>query len=875
MNPPTLVIKGGWLRENAIFTLKVENRSMKKVGCLVIGSWLWLLPLFAQSVALDYYLPQAESYDPVLPPPADLLGYQVGEWHVSHDQLVHFMTRMAALSPRLSVDTIGYTYERRPLLHLVATSPANQARLPELEARHRQLSDPTASDKIDLDEVPLVVNMGYSVHGNEASGMNASLLLVYYLAAAQGEEVNQWLENMIIVIDPSLNPDGGNRFSSWVNTHRSLSQNDPHPLSREHNEAWPRGRTNHYWFDLNRDWLLLQHPESRARVAQFHRWKYNFLTDYHEMGSNSTYFFQPGIPSRNHPLTPPKVFELTEKVADFHAKALDSIGSLYYAKESFDDFYFGKGSTYPDINGGVGILFEQASSRGHLQETVNGRLSFPFTIRNQFTTSLSTLRGAFAIRQELLAHQRAFYQSALKEATGDPFQAYVFGASTDGYRARELARILIQHDIELYELQEAMTAEGHRFEAGRSYVVPLAQPQYRLIKSLFEQRTTFQDSLFYDVSAWTLPLAFDLPFAGVARNLQTERPPVTKEALAHPAGQIKGADAPYAYAFHWSPYLAGALLEEVLDAGLRARVATVPFVADGETFERGSIVVPVANQSLEPVAMKDLLSQAAGRFHVDVTGISSGLSGGVNLGSPSFDAVSHPRAVMLVGEGVSGYEAGEVWHLLDQRFEIPLSLIEVADAGRVDWDRFQTLILVNGNFRELNDVVERLRDWVKAGGRIVATKGAVNWLRGHGFLEWLDAEGEEKETPGSLPFAKERSYRGAQEVGGAIVEATLDLSHPLCYGYPEAELALFRNSRATYQLVDDPFANPIRYHAQPLLAGYLSDENQARIGGSSAARVVRLGRGTVIALADNPNFRAFWYGTNRLFINALFFGGSM
>ena len=209
--------------------------------------------------------------------------------------------------------------------------------------------------------------LGYSIHGNEASGSNAVLLTAYYLAAANGEEIDNILNNSIIILDPSFNPDGLQRFSSWVNMHRSWVIN-PDPNDREYSEAWPGGRTNHYWFDLNRDWLPVQHPESRARLKRFHEWKPNILTDHHEMGTNSTFFFQPGIPTRNFPRTPAKNLELTRKMAAFHAKYLDKIGSLYYSEESYDDYYIGKGATYADLNGGVAILFEQASSRGHLQE---------------------------------------------------------------------------------------------------------------------------------------------------------------------------------------------------------------------------------------------------------------------------------------------------------------------------------------------------------------------------------------------------------------------------------------------------------------------------------------------------------------------------
>ena len=278
-----------------------------------------------------------------------------------------------------------------------------------------------------MTNIPVVFYAGFSIHGNEASGVNAALLAGYHLAAAQGDEIEKDLANTVILFDPCYNPDGMQRFSSWVNSRKSFVTSTD-PLDNEHNEPWPGGRYNHYWFDLNRDWMVAQHPESQARIKSFQKWKPNILTDHHEMGTNASFFFQPGIPSRVHPLTPAKNIELTKRMGEFHAKALDDLGSLYFTQESYDDFYYGKGSTYPDVQGAVGILFEQASSRGHAQESVNGILRFPFTIRNQFTTVLSTLNAIRAMRIDFLNHQRQFYNDMASESAKDPIKAYVFGS---------------------------------------------------------------------------------------------------------------------------------------------------------------------------------------------------------------------------------------------------------------------------------------------------------------------------------------------------------------------------------------------------------------------------------------------------------------
>jgi hypothetical protein len=348
---------------------------MKKSLLLVFILTSSLHCMYAQA-DLSYYLPDGVSYNPDIPTPKAIIGHEVGEFHVTHDKLVNYMYAIDKASDRVTLEVTGYTHEARPLLLLTITSPKNHQNLEAIRAQHVQLTDPSRSGSLNTRNMPVVFYLGCSIHGNEASGTNAGLLMAYHLAAAQGPEMEKALENTVILFDPSFNPDGMQRFSAWVNSRKSRSvSTDPYDM--EHNEAWPGGRTNHYWFDLNRDWLVAQQPESQARIRKFHQWKPNVLTDHHEMGTNATFFFQPGVPARMHPLTPQKNLELTKKIGEYHAKALDAIGSYYYTQEGYDDFYYGKGSTFPDVQGAIGILFEQASSRGHAQESTNGILRFP------------------------------------------------------------------------------------------------------------------------------------------------------------------------------------------------------------------------------------------------------------------------------------------------------------------------------------------------------------------------------------------------------------------------------------------------------------------------------------------------------------------
>ncbi|WP_372637791.1 M14 family zinc carboxypeptidase, partial [Fodinibius sp.] len=380
--------------------------------------------------AMDYYLPQNVTYDSSVPTPEEVLGTVPGQWHVRHDQLVQYMRVVAEASDRVTLHEFGKTHEDRTLLYLTVTSPENHNNIEEIRRDHLALTDPDQSDELNTETMPVVLYMGYSIHGDEPSGANASMLVAYHLAAAQGAEIEQQLENSVVLLDPSLNPDGLNRFASWANTHKSKNVvSDPNSL--ELNQRWPGARTNHYWFDLNRDWMLVQHPVSQGRIDNFHRWMPNILTDHHEMGTNSTFFFQPGIQSRTHPITSQENQDLTKAIAEYHADKLNREQHLYYSQESYDDFYYGKGSTYPDVNGGIGILFEQGSSRGHAQESIHGVLKFPFTIKNQFLTSLSTLEAARDLRVDILNYQRDFFEGSLQAGAEAPIEAYVFGTSYD------------------------------------------------------------------------------------------------------------------------------------------------------------------------------------------------------------------------------------------------------------------------------------------------------------------------------------------------------------------------------------------------------------------------------------------------------------
>jgi hypothetical protein len=828
---------------------------------------LLLLPLFSiaqDQLSLDYYLPNYSNYNSQIPTPESVIGHQVGEWHVSHDKLVQYMYTLADESDRISIKERGTTYEGRPLVLLTITSPENHRNIKSIQQNH---IDATNGKVVGVDR-PIVVYQGFSIHGNEASGSNASLLLAYHLAASNSNETLKQLDSTVILFDPSLNPDGLQRFSNWVNANKNMHLN-PDPYDREYNEVWPGGRTNHYWFDMNRDWLPVQLPESRIRIKTFHNWLPNILTDHHEMGTNATFFFQPGIPSRTHPLTPLLNQKLTEQIGKYHASALDEIGSLYYSKESFDDFYYGKGSTFPDINGSIGILFEQSSSRGHIQESANGILTFPFTIRNQLTAGLSTLNAAYNMREQILEYQFNFFNDNLQKAQKERSSAIVFGDATDAARGYHLAEILMRHNIKVHELSSDQIIEGKAYKKGAAYVVPKNQKNRALIEAMFETRTEFQDSLFYDISAWTLPMAFNMDYnkdvkIQVAGNhIKMATIPVPQDVNY----------SPYAYLMSWGDYYSPKALHEIGTAGIRTKVAMKPFTVSNQQYDFGTILIPVQNQNKSKKELHEFLQSVSQKAHVNIQGVSSGLTQGPDLGSNNFRTVRMPKIALIVGRGISSYDAGELWHLLDARYEIPVTKLDLAQLGRADLSRYTTIIIPKTRDLFSDDFATPIKEWVKDGGTLIAYQNALRWVDKNNLME-VEFE-QESLTATGIRFEQRRNFTGAQGIGGAIFEVALDRSHPVNFGIKNDQMPVFKNNTLFVTPDKNSYNNPIQYTKSPLLSGYISEEKLALLKETVSFKSKSLGRGIVIGFTDNANFRAFWYGTNKLLANSLFFSSEM
>jgi hypothetical protein len=596
----------------------------------------------------------------------------------------------------------------------------------------------------------------------------------------------------------------------------------------------------------------------------------------------------PGKPERTNPLTPKINQLLTAKIGEYHAAAFDAEGVRYFTEEGYDDFFMGKGSTYPDLFGTVGILFEQPSSRGAGQSTLNGTLTFPFSISNQFRASLSSVKATADLKDELLDYQRNFYTKQ-KRSRGH----YLASAEGDSTRLQEFLRILKGHQIEVETLVNDVTAEGQLFKAGQAIAISLDQPQATYLETLWRAQLEFEENVFYDVSTWTLPWAF---------NLSHTREPVrnakTKALAPSEAGEASAlARSPIGYLVDWRDANSPALLYDLLEAGANVRVAKAPFTAlttneGAVNFGYGTLFVAPELQESIPEAALSLLNEAVSRGLRIYPAASSYTPEGIDLGSRDFDVLSLPNVVLVTGPGTSAYGTGEIWHLLDTRVDMPITMVDSHNLKRLELDRYTHVIMTTP--LRAPGAAAQLDAFVKNGG--------VLWLQGASTVAWAADEGLTeatwRETPaqrqaaelkrarnnkaspeiqGALlperkPFSTASDEYAFTLVRGAILQGDLDTSHPLGYGYTSSELAVFRTTNRFMNPSSNAYSSPVVYTDSPLLSGYMSDENRTLVANSAGLVVDERGQGAVVLSLDSPTFRAFWWGTQRLLVNGIFFG---
>lgn len=842
-----------------------------------LGLALSLTTLFALAQNTYFFPKHTGAFDPNIPTPEQFLGYPIGSHYTRHDQMVAYFKELDRLSDKVTFQVIGKTYEERPQVILTITSPTNHARLEQIRQEHLKIVDPQASEP-DYKKLPVIVHLGYSVHGNETSSGESAIITAYYLTASQSDETKRWLDEAVITIDPALNPDGRDRAANFHNQYKSFPP-VADPLDREHNEVWPAGRTNHFWFDLNRDWLATVHVESKNRVDFFHQWYPNIMIDFHEMGTNSTYYFEPTPPlGSESPVLPRSLYEvLNVRLAKYHADALDELGVLYFTKEQYDNFSPIYGATYPDFHGAVGVTFEIGSSRGLVQESTDGLKTFAFTIRNHTATGLATVRGAVQEKELWLKSQRDFFKTAMTDAAKNPNKAFVFGNAKDQNLTNKFLELALRHKVEVYELPQNQTIASENFEKGSAYVVPTAQKQYYVVHSLFEEMTSFVDSVFYDITGYSMAQGYGVPFAAIkdvkfAKGNRITQVPALK-------GGVDNGKADYAYIFSWNDYNASKALYDLQSAGVLTRAAFKPFSVKFNTtkkdFSYGSIVIPVALQYISADSLYRLVDAIGKATNITITSVSTGFSvAGIDLGSANIRTVKKPEVALIIGEGVNVLEAGETWFVLNHHLQMPVTKIDISSLRRANLARYNTIVMVSGNYDFDKNVMDRLKNWVSTGGTLITYKTAAQWAINQGFVsEKLIVPTKVDSTNNKrFDFVNASEIEGASNIGGAILRTDLDITNPIGFGVDDRNLYTFRNSRLIFKPSINPYATVAKYPANPVVSGFVSKDNAQKLANSAAILVSNSGGGRVVLFADNPNFRGYWHGTSRLFLNAVFFG---
>ncbi|WP_343485792.1 M14 family zinc carboxypeptidase [Allomuricauda sp. d1] len=823
-----------------------------------------LLVLFCTIVsAQDYFFERYTPFDEKIPSPKEFLGYGIGEHHTRHDLIVAYLTKLAEVSDRASIQEYGKTHEGRKLVILTVSNPKHLKNLETLQSEHLAYTDPTKNVS-DYDGLPTFINLGYNVHGNEPSSSEAALLTAYTFVASKNPEILKYLNDAVLFIDPTINPDGRDRHTQWAN----MYQGNPlvaDPQDAEHNEYWPGGRTNHYWFDLNRDWLLGIHPESRGKLTWYHEWYPNVVTDFHEMGTQSTYFFEPMKDNASlNPIMPKENYEdLNNLFGDYFAKALDSIGSFYFTKEVFDGTYPGYGSSYPDLQGGLALLFEQASSRGHKQTTAFGEITFPFTIRNQYVSSLATVKAAVENKAILRKYQQDFFKSALGNASKSRIRGYSFKDGYDQNRVKAFIDKLLLHEIEVYS-------------SGDSYVVPTNQPQYRMVQTMFETYDKYRDSVYYDASAWSVANFYNMKYKPVT-SLNLGEKIMDTDGLVT-VNPVTKSD--YAYIIDYDDYNAVATLNFLQENGLVVSSAFKPFsinTSEGKKdMNYGALVIPISLQKKTSDEIYQLVEKAQKKYEVPIYAVNSGYSiAGIDLGSRYVDPLTKPKAAMLIGTGVRSYEAGEVWHLLDTRVHMPITKIPMRNFNRANFDKYNTLVMVSGRYDLDEKQQEKIKNWVKKGNTLITIGTATKWTIDKKLVEEQLVE-EEKDSTKAVerkPYVDAPENIGKEEVGGIILKVNLDTTHPLAFGYRDEQIPVYKNNTVWLRPSKNEYATVAKYAKDPHIDGFVTQKNMEAFLKPSASLIIsKLGSGRVVLFADNPNFRGSWYGTNRLFLNALFLG---
>ncbi|WP_324676433.1 M14 family metallopeptidase [Hymenobacter sp. GOD-10R] len=819
--------------------------------------------------------------------PAQFLGYQLGSQFTPHAQLLRYVDHIVQHSPTtMKLVRYGETYEHRPLEVVQIAAANNFTRLEDI--RHNNLRLAGVESGTPSRQMPGVVWLSYNVHGNESVSSEAVMEVLYDLANPKDQEVQQWLQNTVVLVDPCVNPDGRDRYSSWYNRVRNQSPNAS-PYSWEHHEPWPGGRYNHYYFDLNRDWAWQTQQESRQRIVLYNQWLPEVHADFHEMGPNNSYYFSPAAKPFHADITPFQR-QFQNIIGEYNEKVFDKNGWLYFTRETYDLFAPTYGDTWPTFNGAIGMTYEQGGGgpAGVAFARNDGdTLTLAQRIAHHVAASRATIQATAERHDDLLREFQKYYDDARTKPKGD-YKSYVLAGTSDPGQLRAFTQYLDRQQIKYGYAPKKMKTRGFNYTSGkvesveieqRDLVVSMYQPKSTLVKVLFDPQPQLEDSLTYDITAWALPYSFGLKAYALREKLEGT-------GAAPSQATVKGsgatAERPYAYLARWNSLQDVRFLSRLLQQNVKVRVAEEPFEAEGQKYQQGTLVITRTGNENLGSKFDQLVRAQADSSGVVVQAVKSGFSTtGGDLGSGSVHFVKKPNIAIVAGPGVDPTAFGEVWHFFEQQIGYPVTVLGTDYLSTVPLAKFDVLILPDGNYTDIYPErnLENLKQWVRGGGKLIALEGASRFLANkRDFLlktkPASDSTAQKKTNPYRLlkPYGNARREGIEDRVQGSIYRVQLDNTHPLAFGYGDTYFALIREPLG-YRFLGEGGWNVGVIKKGSYAAGFTGSRARQQLTDTFVLGEQELGRGQIVYLGDNPLFRAFWQSGKLLFGNALFFVG--
>lgn len=814
--------------------------------------------------------------------PEQFLHYKLGDKYTQHYKIVNYFQHVSqAASNMVKLEQYGETYEGRPLYLAYISTPENMAKLENIRLNNLRLANAARDKAAPREDGIIIVWLSYNVHGNEPSSSEAALKTLYALVDPSNTKTKEWLKNTVVIIDPCLNPDGRDRYVNWFT---SVAGNKPNadPQSREHSEPWPGGRTNHYNFDLNRDWAWQTQIETQQRIKKYNEWLPQVHVDFHEQGYNEPYYFAPAAEPFHEVITPWQR-EFQTMIGKNNAKYFDEQGWLYFTKERFDLFYPSYGDTYPTYNGSIGMTYEQGGhSRGGLAVVTEDQdtLTLADRLEHHYTTSLATIEISSQNAARVQKEFRKYFNDAITVGGGE-FKAFVI--KTDGGdKLERLKKLLDVNGID-WSYANAASLNGVNYATGKAenfktdaqdVVINMNQYKSNLVRVLFERNSKLSDSATYDITAWSMPYAYGVQAYGL-NNF------VAGSGKQSPAPAVLNVAPSYAYAVRWNGLQSAKFLGQLLQQNIKVRYVEQPFSLKGQNFERGSLLITrAANTQVRN--LHALVIDAAKNTNVEIAGLESGfVDKGFDVGSDRVRVINKPKVAMVTGSGVGSNAAGEIWHFFEQQLGYPLTLINQDELSRASWSDIDVLIMPDGFYRFLNDkgAAEQVKTWVQQGGRLVALEGAVAQLaRADWGIKLKEDKKDDKKEDKKDDYTLLRRYENRERdyltgsIPGSVYRVQLDNSHPLGFGYGDTYYTLKQDDNI-YEFIREGGWNVGVLKKDNYVSGFAGSKTKERLKDGLLFGVQEMGRGSVVYLADDVLFRSFWESGKLMLCNAVFLVG--